>query len=63
MTIGLRSLPVSLHSCPQPSSPFITPISAPLPRSSTSFYPHEIPHHLTESEIFLPLVTLLLMGK
>ena len=63
MTIGLHRLPVSLHSCPQPSSPFITLPSASLPRSSTSFFPQKSTHYLAESENFLPLVSALLMGK
>ena len=41
MTTGLHRLPISLHSCQLPYSPSIPPLSAPLPRSSTSFFPRE----------------------
>ena len=63
MTIGLHRLPVSLHSCPQPSSPFITLPSAPLPRSIPSFFSHKSPHHFAESEIFFAPCKCLAYGE
>ena len=43
MTIGLPHVPISLHSHPQPSLPFIPPPSAPLPRSTPSFFSQKSP--------------------
>ena len=56
-------IPAKYYASLLPSVPSISPPSVPLPRSTPSFFPHESPHHLTESEFFLPLVSVLLMGK
>ena len=56
-------IPAKYYTSLLPFVPFIPPPSASLPRSSTSFFPHEITHLPQENEFFLPLVTLLLMGK
>ena len=63
MTIGLPHVPISLHSHPQPSLPFIPPPSAPLPRSTPSFFSQKSPISPKRMKFFLPPVTLLLMGK
>ena len=63
MTTGLPHVPISLHSRPHSSLPFIPSPSAPLPRSTPSFFSQKSTHLPQENEIFLPLVTLLLMGK
>ena len=48
-------------SCPiHPSFP---PLSAPLPRSSTSFFPREIAHLSQENEIFFTPCKLLAYGE
>ena len=63
MTIGLHRLPISLHSCQLPYSPFIPPPSGPLPRSIPSFFPREIAHLPQENEIFFALCNSLAYGK
>ena len=63
MTIGLHHVPISVHSCHQPSFPFIPPSGAPLPRSTPSFFSQKSTYLPQANEFFLPLVTLLLMGK
>ena len=63
MTIGLPHVPISLHSCQLPYSPSIPPLSAPLPRSIPSFFPHESAHLPQEDENFFPPCKLLAYGK
>jgi len=63
MTTGLHRLPISLHSCQLPYSPSIPPLSAPLPRSSTSFFPRESAPFSPENEKIFTPCKLLAYGK
>ena len=63
MTIGLPHVPISLHSRPHSSLPFIPPPSAPLPRSIPSFFPREIAQLPPENEIFFAPCKLLAYGE
>ena len=63
MTIGLPHVPISLHSRPHSSLPSIPPLSAPLPRSTPSFFSREITHLPQENEIFFAPCKLLAYGK
>ena len=63
MTIGLRCLPILLHSRPHSSLPSIPPPSAPLPRSIPSFFPREIAHLPQENEIFFAPCNSLAYGE
>ena len=63
MTLGLRSLPILLHDRHQSSVLSISPPSAPLPRSTPSFFTYEIAHHLNESEIFFAPCKCLAYGE
>ena len=63
MAIGLHHVPISVHSCHQPSFPFIPPSGAPLPRSIPSFFPREIAHLPQENEIFFAPCNSLAYGE
>ena len=63
MTIGLRCLPISLYDRHQPFVPFIPPPSAPLPRSSPSFFSQKSAHLPQENEIFFAPCNSLAYGK
>ena len=63
MTIGLPHVPISLHSRPHSSLPSIPPLSAPLPRSTPSFFPREIAHLPQENEIFFAPCNSLAYGE
>ena len=63
MTIGLPHVPISLHSRPHSSLPFIPPPSGPLPRSILSFFPREIARLPQENENFFTPCKLLAYGE
>ena len=63
MTTGLHRLPISLHNRPHSSLPFISPPSAPLPRSTPSFFSQKIAHLLPEDEKFFTPCKLLAYGE
>ena len=63
MTTGLPHVPISLHSRPHSSLPFIPPPSGPLPRSTPSFFPREIAHLSQENEIFFAPCNSLAYGE
>ncbi len=63
MTIGLPHVPISLHSRPHSSLPSIPPLSAPLPRSTPSFFSREITHLPQENEFFFAPCNSLAYGE
>ena len=63
MTIGLPHVPISLHSRPHSSLPFIPPLSGPLPRSTPSFFSQKIAHLPQENEIFFAPCNSLAYGE
>ena len=63
MTIGLPHVPISAHSCHQPSLPSIPPPSGPLPRSTPSFFSQKSTHLPQGNEIFFAPCKLLAYGE
>ena len=63
MTIGLPHVPISLHSRPHSSLPFIPPPSAPLPRLIPSFFSQKSAQLPQENEIFFAPCNSLAYGK